>query len=54
MASKKTFVMTIKSTDAILNLDVRRPYDKKLDSEGEIAFYESSQDTFTRVLKMQK
>lgn len=39
IATKKSFIMTPKSMDVIMDLDIARPYDEKEDAEAEIAFY---------------
>ena len=42
VTTKKSFIMTPKSMDVIMDLDLKSPYDEKLDAEAEIAFYKQS------------
>ena len=40
LEQKKTFILTMKTAGELLDLDVRAPYQEKLDSEGVYAQYQ--------------
>ena len=54
IATKKSFIMTPKSMDVIMDLELDRPYDEEKDSEAEIAFYRPQQSSVMGILKIQK
>ena len=53
-ATKKTFVMTAKNLDAILDLDPRAKYDAGEDSNEELLLYKSMNSPLTNILKICK
>lgn len=53
-STKKTFVMTAKNLDAILDLDPRAKYDADEDSNEELLLYKGMNSPLTNILKITK
>ena len=53
-STKKTFVMTAKNLDAILDLDPRAKYDANEDSNEELLLYKGMNSPLTNILKITK
>ena len=53
-ATKKTFVMTAKNLDTILDLDPRAKYDASEDTNEELLLYKSMNSPLTNIMKISK
>ena len=54
LTTKKTFIMTPKSIDLILDLEIQRPFDPHIDTEGEVVPYFSKNEGVMTILKVEK
>ena len=53
-ASKKTFVVTPRNMDVLLDIDTRAPYDEKEDSQEELLLYQPQNSPIVTIMKLSK